>query len=368
MNILKSNEIYEFLKNFNSADNLAKCAEDIISFLLADGAEFAWILVMDFSTNKPLIKNFSSNLLKKRAEIFNKIVEDYFQQSIDSDEALEFINSVDYVEPIILNGNLCGIIGAFGGGNLKIITELVSSKLEVFWVKNRSEIEFQNRLKFLASVSHEFKTPLNSIIGFSEILLMKNCDKDLSRYINNIRNASQQLLTLIKDVLDLSRSQTNEMELYFEKFCSKKVILDALNTLNCQISDKKIIVEYTLTDAIIMADLNRFKQIILNLLSNAIKFNKISGKISILSYIDRQKNFVCEVKDTGDGISKDDYDKVFNFFSQVNNDNLKRQNGSGIGLYLCKKIVEAHGGEIGFKSRLNHGSTFWFNLPYKRDL
>ena len=116
-------------------------------------------------------------------------------------------------------------------------------------------------------------------------------------------------------------------------------------------------------DVEIYADLRRFKQLIYNLISNAVKFNKLNGKITIVSYMNDANEFVFEIKDTGDGIRKKDYDTIFSFFSQVNRSVLKRQQGSGIGLALCKKIVEAHGGVIGFKSRLNCGSTFWFTIP-----
>lgn len=113
----------------------------------------------------------------------------------------------------------------------------------------------------------------------------------------------------------------------------------------------------------ISADLRRFRQLVLNLISNAIKFNKMNGKITIISYKNELGEFVFEIKDTGDGISKKDYGKIFKFFSQVNTDQLKRQKGSGVGLFLCKTIVDAHKGTINFKSRLNFGSTFWFTLP-----
>ena len=96
---------------------------------------------------------------------------------------------------------------------------------------------------------------------------------------------------------------------------------------------------------------------------NDLKYNKFGGKIIIVTYIDENKNYVFEIKDSGDGIRKKDYDKIFNFFSQVNRNKLKRQQGSGVGLALCKVIANAHHGDIGFKSRLNNGSTFWFSIP-----
>ena len=93
------------------------------------------------------------------------------------------------------------------------------------------------------------------------------------------------------------------------------------------------------------------------------KFNKIKGKITIVTYLNEKQEFVFEIKDTGDGISKKDCAKIFNFFSQVNRNQLKRQQGSGVGLALCKTIARAHGGDLNFKSRLSYGSTFWFSIP-----
>ena len=106
-----------------------------------------------------------------------------------------------------------------------------------------------------------------------------------------------------------------------------------------------------------------FLQIVNNLISNALKFNKINGKITIVTYLNEKREFVFEIKDTGDGISKKDCSKIFNFFTQVNRNQLKRQQGSGVGLALCKTIAQAHGGDLNFKSRLSYGSTFWFSIP-----
>ena len=129
--------------------------------------------------------------------------------------------------------------------------------------------------------------------------------------------------------------------------------------------EKNITFNYTLSDITINADPLRFKQLIYNLISNAIKFSKENSSISIVSYIDSNKDFIFEIKDTGDGICKKDLGKIFTFFTQVNRSQLKRQQGSGVGLAVCKKIVNAHNGEINVKSRLHYGSTFWFSIPQK---
>ncbi len=332
----------------------------------------AWVLLINPKTNKRLMKvlscdrNFSG---KARVVQLNKLVLDYFGNGFEQYDILEFINSISggdtVIEPIIFAGNLQGILGVIGQERdfVRLVLECASQKLENFALIEENERTHKERMEFLASISHEFKTPLNSIIGFSDIMQAKNSDPVLAKYIQNISNSSKFLLGLILDVLDLSRSQTKEMELQYEKFSPKAVILETLDTLENQIKEKNIEIRYTLMEMYINADLRRFRQLVLNLISNAVKFNKLNGKITIVTYMNEKREFVFEIKDTGDGISKKDCGKIFKFFSQVNQDQLKRQQGSGVGLFLCKTIVDAHKGKIDFKSRLNYGSTFWFTIP-----
>lgn len=332
----------------------------------------AWVLLVNPKTNKPLMKvlscdkNFAG---KGRIANLNKLVVDYFANGFEQEDILEFVASIsepDFIlEPIFFAGSLQGVLGVIGqnGNFVRLVLESVSQKLENFYLKEENARTFKERMEFLASISHEFKTPLNSIIGFSDIMQAKNDNPVLDKYIKNISNSSKFLLGLILDVLDLSRSQTKNMELQYELFSPKKIILETLDTLENQIKERKLEVRYTLMDVRLNADLRRFKQLILNLISNAVKFNKINGKITIVAYQNEKREFVFEIKDTGDGISKKDCGKIFKFFSQVNQDQLKRQQGSGVGLFLCKTIVDAHKGKIDFKSRLNYGSTFWFTIP-----
>lgn len=247
---------------------------------------------------------------------------------------------------------------------ISIFPEHIALILENISLYQESEKRNKHKIEFLAGISHEFKTPLNSIIGFAEILKEKTMDTDFPKYTNNILQSSKHLLTLIEDVLDVSKSQCNTLELNYTKFSPKDEIIQIVLTLEKMINDKNIDLNYTLTDIIISADAKRFRQLIYNLVSNAIKFNKKNGKVNIFTYI-KDNKFFFEITDTGDGISKRDYEKIFDFFSQVNRSQLKRQLGSGIGLALCKMIINAHDGEIDFKSQLRKGTSFWFSLPLK---
>lgn len=247
---------------------------------------------------------------------------------------------------------------------INIFPEHIALILENISLYQESEKQNRRKIEFLAGISHEFKTPLNSIIGFAEILKVKDADSEDSKYIGNILHSSKHLLALIEDVLDVSKSQYRALELSYTIFSPKDEIVQILFALEKMLKEKNINLNYTLTDIKISADIKRFRQLIYNLVSNAIKFNKQNGKIVIFTYIKDDK-FFLEISDTGDGISKRNYEKIFDFFSQVNRSQLKRQLGSGVGLALCKMITLAHNGEINFKSQLGKGSCFWFNLPLK---
>lgn len=379
MNISKEKDLYNFLQNLNTCRDVRSVLKCFTDFAL-ERLDLAavWVILFNPKTNLPQLRahSFSPEFEgKKRLSELNKLIEDYFK-GFEADDILEFLSSVSkddlMLAPLVFNGNLQGVAGFWGKNvefpvekeefiNLLIATLL--PRLEIFALKEENERTLKERMDFLASISHEFKTPLNSILGFSQLLSLRNSDSKLEKYIQNITSSSKILLGLIFDVLDLSRSQVKKMELKFETFSPKPVILEILSTLETQIKEKNIEVNYTLSEGVINADLRRFRQLVLNLISNAVKFNKNGGKITIVAYKNERNEFIFEIKDTGDGISKKDYSKIFKFFSQVNSDGLKRQEGSGIGLYLCKTIVEAHNGRIDFKSRLNHGTTFWVAIP-----
>lgn len=245
---------------------------------------------------------------------------------------------------------------------INIFPEHIALILENISLYQESEKQNKRKIEFLAGISHEFKTPLNSIIGFAEIIESQSHNLANTKHIKNILQSANHLLTLIKDILDVSKSQYKVLELNYSIFSTKDEITKVVLNLEEMLKEKKISLSYTLTDVRISADIKRFRQLIYNLLSNAIKFNKKNGKINILTYIDENK-FFFEITDTGDGISKRNYDKIFDFFSQVNRSQLKRQLGSGVGLALCKMITDAHKGEINFKSQIKKGSSFWFSLP-----
>ena len=238
----------------------------------------------------------------------------------------------------------------------ELIAEIRQLELSNSELKSK-ESETWNMIKILISkISHEFKTPLNSIIGFTELLKLRTNDFKSIDYIGTISISSEHMLELIQDILDVTCSQFKPMELSYSFFDTKEVIENIIKSF------KDVEVSYTLVNMSICADYVRFKQLVYNLLSNAVKFNKINPLIQIITYVE-DDNFCFEISDNGEGISEEYFDKIFDIFLQVSKDNLKRQIGSGIGLSLCKSIVDAHKGNIYVESKVGVGSTFTFKIP-----
>lgn len=384
MNTLNNKPIYKFLKRLNTLKTNKDLSKEVIVELLnITNAHACWICLINSSTGKVDVKNFHYSKewakdLQLKREIENiYLVASELLTSFETEDALDYFDKVSkenkILEPIIYHDNLLGFVGLLGEGKsfnrenkekVDIIIEHINSRLEIIALYEEKEKSLKERVEFLASISHEFKTPLNSIIGFSDILKQKCSNSENYKYIDNISKSSRFLLSLIQDVLDLARAESKPMELKYTKFRPKEIISDIIWSFDEVRREKGLEFNYTLSDVELNADCKRFQQLIYNLISNAVKFSKQDGIITIVTYMNDHNEFVFEIKDMGDGISKKDNEKIFNFFSQVNRSQLKRQQGSGVGLAICKTITKAHGGEIKFKSRLNHGSTFWFTIPY----
>lgn len=241
----------------------------------------------------------------------------------------------------------------------ELIDLIIKSKNETIKYVNKflEEEEKQDVLRIvLLKLSHEFKTPLNSIIGFSDILKNRATSIEDYKCLNNINSSSRHLLSLIKDLLDVTRSQYKPLELIKTRFNSAEIIRQIISEFGLKN------INYTLSEVEINADETRFKQIIYNLISNAIKFSNPDDEVKIFSYVENSK-FCFEIVDLGEGINDDDKNIIFDFFSQASNDVKKRQFGCGIGLSLCKSIVEAHGGNIFVKNNIPKGSIFMFSIP-----
>ncbi|MEE9543533.1 MAG: ATP-binding protein, partial [Thermodesulfobacteriota bacterium] len=243
--------------------------------------------------------------------------------------------------------------------------------------KSNIELVHANEMKsqFLANVSHEFRTPLNSIIGFSDLLKEKNCGDLNSKqleYLDYIRTSGGNLLVLINNILDISRIEVGNMEIEPDEFSLTEILGEALGIVRPLAHKRGITINTKTSPAspIIRADRAKFKQILLNLLSNAVKFNVEGGSVDVDWEIKEEaKGMVMErvlvfsVKDSGIGINDEDVERIFKEFEQVDSSISREYDGSGLGLALTEKLVELHKGEIWVESNPGEGSTFFVKLP-----
>jgi signal transduction histidine kinase len=231
------------------------------------------------------------------------------------------------------------------------------------------QLEIANRHKseFLANMSHELRTPLNAIIGFSEVLLKRmfgplNDKQD--EYLQDVLSSGRHLLSLINDILDLSKVEAGRMELELAAFNLPLALDNALTLVRERAMRHGIRLELVVGAGVgdLVGDERKIKQILLNLLSNAVKFTPEGGRVAVRA---ERANGTVEVSviDTGIGIASEDQEAIFEEFRQVGTDYARKREGTGLGLTLARKFVELHGGRLWVKSLVGQGSTFTFALP-----
>jgi len=231
----------------------------------------------------------------------------------------------------------------------------------------------RHKSEFLANMSHELRTPLNAIIGFSEVLYDQTfgplSDKQ-RRFVDNILNSGKHLLALVNDVLDLSKVEAGKMKLTLEELRPLDIINESLLNLT-PLAEKKQIVFKTEADAalpLLTADRGKLKQILYNIYSNAIKFTPEGGVVETTTQVIEQAGddyLAIAIRDTGIGIRPTDQERIFEEFQMVDSTLSKKQQGTGLGLALCRKLTQMHGGTIIVASELGVGSTFVVTLPLK---
>jgi len=233
------------------------------------------------------------------------------------------------------------------------------------------QLEIANRHKseFLANMSHELRTPLNAIIGFSEVLderYFGELNEKQADYVKDIHSSGKHLLTLINDILDLSKIEAGRMELDVADFDLPAALQNALTLVRERAQRHGIGLDLKVDGALgnFRADERKFKQIMLNLLSNAVKFTPEGGKVSIAAKLNGSAVEVS-VSDTGVGIAPEDQAIVFEEFRQVGRDYTRKAEGTGLGLALTRRFVELHGGILSLASTPGKGSTFTFTLPIR---
>lgn len=288
--------------------------------------------------------------------------------------------------PLMLRGEIIGVLGvkreetpdwaeeevsAVEAVANQVALALENARLAKEQEKTIEKLKEVDRIKseFLTSMSHELRTPLNSIIGFADVLL-QGIDGELNEMaINDIQliyNSGQHLLALINDILDISKIEAGMMELVREPLDLKLVVKDVLAATGSLLKDKPVKMVVDLPDELseVYADRLRLNQILLNLASNAAKFTD-EGTITIKARLaeDDPAMMFISVTDTGIGIPVAKLEAVFDRFSQVDAGTTRKYGGTGLGLPICRQLVQLHGGAIGVTSQPGEGSTFYFTIP-----
>jgi GAF domain-containing protein/HAMP domain-containing protein/anti-sigma regulatory factor (Ser/Thr protein kinase) len=263
----------------------------------------------------------------------------------------------------------CGLLSTFAD---QAVIAIQNARLfhEIQDKSRQLEIANQHKSEFLANMSHELRTPLNAIIGFSEVLLERmfgELNEKQDDYLKDIFTSGKHLLSLINDILDLSKIEAGHMELDLGDFDAAQSLANAMTLVRERAQTHGIGLTLEVSPQIceIRADERKFKQILLNLLSNAVKFTLDGGKVVVRAgQIDG--GIEVAVSDTGVGISAEDQRVVFDEFKQVGRHYTNKHEGTGLGLALTKRFVELHGGTLSLQSEPGVGSTFTFTIPSQK--
>ena len=283
----------------------------------------------------------------------------------------EYIRADGTRVPVLLNGSL--VLGDDGKPLIWSIVQDISGRKKaeelVELALANAEVASKAKSEFLASMSHELRTPMNAVLGYAQMLkldLNKNLLSTQHDYIASILDGGNHLLSLINQVLDLASIEAGVVELKIEKTSAKKCIAEAIGMIMPMAQKRSIRIEDGFSaqpEVFLLADHIRLHQVLLNLLSNAVKFNKPAGTITLYQGECKSGFLRICIEDTGIGISEKDCLEIFQMFHRINSDPMQPSEGTGIGLAVTKDLVEKMNGEIGFKSELGIGTTFWFDLP-----
>ena len=236
----------------------------------------------------------------------------------------------------------------------------------------KSEQAAEAKSQFLSTISHEIRTPLNAVIGFSNLLQREGNIAQDSEYLQNIQTSAGHLLSLVNNVLDISKIESGKVEFEKREFDLEKLIDENLAMLSLRAKEKAIELRRGYVPSLqysIIGDPLRLTQVLNNLIGNAVKFtDKGFVNIDIIVLSDTEKSIELKflIKDTGTGIAKSKLDSVFESFAQANTDIARRYGGTGLGLTISKLLVNLQGGEIGVDSKIHEGSTFYFNLVFPK--
>jgi len=252
------------------------------------------------------------------------------------------------------------------------ITDRKRVETELFTARQQAEAANEAKSMFLTSMSHELRTPLNAILGFSETMKLQVLgpldNKQYLEYSGDIHDSANHLRQLIDDILDLSKVESGKQSIRDQDISVSNLIHTCLSLISVMAAKSEITIDEDIEDQmpVLRADERIVRQIVLNLLSNAVKFTPKYGRVVLRTFIAEDGSMVMEVIDNGIGISKENHEKVFMTFGQIENDLTHTPKGTGLGLPLSKRLMELHGGQLHLDSQLGTGTTVRLRFPPER--
>lgn len=332
----------------------------------------AWTEITGYSIDESLNKYYKSFIYNEDLAVNDSNFESLINHSQDYCRYQIRLKSkkgeLKWVEMFtrLMYGEDNKILGLYG--IISDVSERKNAEHELIKTKEAAEDATKAKSEFLAVMSHEIRTPMNGVLGMTGLLLETSLTPEQREYVETIRVSGDTLLTLINDILDFSKIESGKMELEENPFEVKECIEDAFELLTSEAVKKRLdllhLIESEVPDFII-GDVTRLRQILVNLVNNAIKFTE-KGEVFVnvkkLGQVNNIVELQFSVKDTGIGIPKDKYNKIFKSFSQVDSSTTRKFGGTGLGLAICKRLVELMDGRIWLESEEGIGSTFHFTI------
>jgi PAS domain S-box-containing protein len=382
VNYLDTTEQVRLEENaLESKNYLHKIINSIADPVFVKDRQHRWVLLNDsycqfmgYEREQLIGKSDNDFFPEKEAEVFWQHDEQVFTAGKENVNEETFTDGRGVTHTIITKKNLYA--GASGEklivGIIRDISELKQSAGELRVAKLEAEEASRAKSEFLATMSHEIRTPMNGVIGMTGLLLDTELTPQQREYVELIRFNGDGLLTLINDILDFSKIEAGKLELEILNFDLRHEIEETGEFLGLRAYGKGLDFGLIMENTIpihLLGDPGRLRQVIINLGENAIKFTnrgEVAVRVTLLEEDDSEALMRFSVADTGMGIPVKYRERLFRLFSQLDDATTRKFGGTGLGLAISKRLAEMMGGEIGFESREQKGSVFWFTARFQK--